>query len=363
MITILEKSNEKQRDFFYGFLVPILLTIPFLIWPLDLKLESLFYDTVLKAWPYVKSFPWEFLYQYGHLLLIATILFSMIILVLSFFHDKYKKYRYPVLFYLTALAFGPGYLVNTTLKEYWGRPRPREIVEFGGTKQFLTPLQPGIPGNGQSFPSGHASTGFSFFALALALRQINRKWSRNTLLFALFFGLLMGLGRNVQGGHFPTDIIWAGAVCWLSAVFLYHYVFFRASDKKMSRRGKVITVLIVAAMVFQLFFLTAYYEEFSPEESLVLKNRRLTLASPGININNEYSDQGENIQITVRSQGFGATNVKLKEKRIVENNSIHLEYYFDRFILSHDSHVSVMIDTNKYIYSQDRPDEIEIHLK
>jgi lipid A 4'-phosphatase len=34
----------------------------------------------------------------------------------------------------------------------------------------------------------------------------------------------MGLGRMVQGGHFLTDVLWAGAITYLAGLVLY-YIF------------------------------------------------------------------------------------------------------------------------------------------
>src|SRR5258707_888701 len=39
-------------------------------------------------------------------------------------------------FLLLALALGPGVLVNSVLKEHWGRARPSQVIAFGGTQEF-----------------------------------------------------------------------------------------------------------------------------------------------------------------------------------------------------------------------------------
>jgi len=47
-----------------------------------------------------------------------------------------------VLGYVTLLyILGPGILVNGLLKEFWGRARPADIAEFGGTRTFTPPLE------------------------------------------------------------------------------------------------------------------------------------------------------------------------------------------------------------------------------
>jgi membrane-associated PAP2 superfamily phosphatase len=66
-----------------------------------------------------------------------------------------------LLYSLTSIV-GAGLIVNALLKEYTGRPRPREVVEFGGNWEYRAALELGIPGQGQSFPCGHCTMGFIF---------------------------------------------------------------------------------------------------------------------------------------------------------------------------------------------------------
>ncbi|HBH49073.1 MAG TPA: PAP2 family protein, partial [Bacteroidales bacterium] len=42
--------------------------------------------------------------------------------------------RWALMMILT-IVLGPGLLVNATFKDNWGRPRPNEIVEFGGKEK------------------------------------------------------------------------------------------------------------------------------------------------------------------------------------------------------------------------------------
>ena len=53
---------------------------------------------------------------------------------------------------------GPGLLVNLTLKNHWGRPRPIEVAQFGGDKQFVAWWDPrGTCDGNCSFVSGDVS--------------------------------------------------------------------------------------------------------------------------------------------------------------------------------------------------------------
>jgi len=120
------------------------------------------------------------------------------------------------------LLLGPGLLVNTVLKDGWGRPRPREVAQFGGHRAFHNPWERGVPGEGKSFPSGH---GASAFYLAMPFFVLRRRYPRAALrvfVFGMLYGAVMGVARIAQGGHFVSDILWAWGVVHLTAVTLYY---------------------------------------------------------------------------------------------------------------------------------------------
>lgn len=122
-------------------------------------------------------------------------------------------------FLAAMLAIGPGLVANVILKDNWGRARPRHVVEFGGTKQFTPPLVPvGECARNCSFVSGEASSAYApFFAAALLLPQL-----RITLIAGgALSGLAAGLVRMSQGGHFLSDVLFAGIFMALTASVLH----------------------------------------------------------------------------------------------------------------------------------------------
>jgi lipid A 4'-phosphatase len=110
-------------------------------------------------------------------------------------------------FLFLSLLIGPGLIANALFKENWGRARPRQILEFGGTQGFSPPLllADQCPSN-CSFVSGDASMAFALLALAL----LAPKWRGVAISSALIFGFWIGLVRIVQGAHFFSDVIFAG---------------------------------------------------------------------------------------------------------------------------------------------------------
>jgi lipid A 4'-phosphatase len=176
----------------------------------------------LGGWPVGKQLPWHQLYRWGCYPAFIIGVASLGLLLTACFKPALARFRRKAVFMLLLLLLGPGILVNVFLKDHWGRPRPRQVVQFGGTMQFHQPWMPGEAGRGKSFPSGHAASAFYLAMTAFVLR---RRWPRSaTLVFAggMFYGMLMGVARISQGGHFVTDILWAWGVVHLTAVTLYY---------------------------------------------------------------------------------------------------------------------------------------------
>jgi lipid A 4'-phosphatase len=131
--------------------------------------------------------------------------------------------RRKMAFLVLALALGPGLLVNTVLKDHWGRARPSQVVEFGGEKQFTpAPLPARQCDHNCSFVGGHAAIGFYLVAFAFLVPERRRR--RIAEAAALAAGGLIGVVRIAQGGHFLSDIVWAGVLVWGLTWLLYWWV-------------------------------------------------------------------------------------------------------------------------------------------
>jgi len=210
-------------DFVFPLMGVVVLTLVLGVVNADIRIEEYFYSSE-GGWFLGQSQPWDFLYHYGNLpafLLSAGGLFAF---SLSFFRRAFLPYRKIGLFVVVFMILGPGLIVNTVLKDHWGRPRPADTVQFGGSETYRPFWETGQAGQGKSFPSGHASVGFFLFAPFFVLRNSHRKWAFLFLFLGIFYGMLMGMGRMVQGGHFLTDVLWAGAFTYLTGIVLY-YIF------------------------------------------------------------------------------------------------------------------------------------------
>lgn len=112
------------------------------------------------------------------------------------------------------LLLGVGLLVNGGLKEHWGRARPKAVIDLGGSAPYAPALRPSDAcDHNCSFVSGHAATGFAVMALGcLGAPRTRRRW----LCAGLALGLLVGAGRVLQGGHFVSDVLFAGLAVWVT---------------------------------------------------------------------------------------------------------------------------------------------------
>jgi membrane-associated PAP2 superfamily phosphatase len=162
------------------------------------------------------------LYRLDRIPAIALALIGLMACIISLIRVEASHWKRSGIFLVLLLALGPGLLVNALFKDHWGRPRPREVQQFGGNKQFLHPWQKGRDGNGRSFPSGHAAAAFYMAAPYFIYRRANRRFAHVWLIGGIAFGLLMSAARITQGAHFLSDNLWAWGMVQLTAVCLYY---------------------------------------------------------------------------------------------------------------------------------------------
>lgn len=126
-------------------------------------------------------------------------------------------HRKHITYLMLAAMLGPGLIVNGLLKENWGRARPNDVQEFGGTQSFTPALVPAKQcDHNCSFSSGHAAAGFYL----LSFMYLGRAWYRRWLLIGLVAGLTLSAARVMQGGHFLSDVIASGLITWGSAYLI-----------------------------------------------------------------------------------------------------------------------------------------------
>ncbi len=208
-------------------IIPLVLlgvfTACFRLLPWDLEIGSRFYDETEARWilrdhPFIQT-----LYTFAPVPALVAGIGGLLVFLLGFFFSRLARFRKISLYLALVLIIGPGLIVNSAFKDNWGRPRPQNTKPFGGVHAFEEVWTIDPSSSGKSFPSGHASMGFYFFALYfLARHRRNRAWAWIALAFALLWGAFIGAGRVVQGGHFASDVLWSGGLVFLTAAALYY---------------------------------------------------------------------------------------------------------------------------------------------
>lgn len=180
---------------------------------LDMTVSGFFYDGQGFLW---REGP---VANFFHDLVHPVSLGLTVLFVLGLGYSFYKKLpvRIP-LFLLFSLIIGPGLITNTLLKDNWGRARPMQIVEFGGTQHFTPPLLMADQcDHNCSFVGGDAAFGYWFSAFGYVVPRRRRTvfWS----------GMSIGLGYSLlrigMGAHFLSDVFFAGIVILLSNAGIY----------------------------------------------------------------------------------------------------------------------------------------------
>jgi membrane-associated PAP2 superfamily phosphatase len=206
-----------------GALVVVLLaTIPFWVTPLDLEIQRAAWQGEA-GWSLGERQPWKAIYHFGTLPALLMTLAALVALVLGLRGGRLAPWSKATAYLVLCMAIGPGILVNLVLKDHWGRPRPRDVIPFGGEypAERVWIADPSSPG--KSFPCGHCTMGFFFFAPGILLRRLGRR----RMALALFtlawgLGLLLGIARILQGGHFASDVLWGAGICWMVSMGLYY---------------------------------------------------------------------------------------------------------------------------------------------
>jgi lipid A 4'-phosphatase len=182
-------------------------SLVFVIFPnLDIEVSSLFYSEKL-----------GFLYKEQAIVVLfykaVPILTKSFVLVcalyLLYILIKFKNFKKTLsswaFFLIISAIIAPGITVNSLLKDNFGRARPREIIEFGGNKEFSRAFSfsDQCPRN-CSFSSGHAAMGYSFSSIAYVAGNL---YFSRIYIAGIFFGSIVGLSRIIMGGHFASDVI------------------------------------------------------------------------------------------------------------------------------------------------------------
>lgn len=226
----MQKKVFLRRPLFWlSLFIALLILTPFST-QVDLYLSHLFYTDG----HFVTNSLTQFFFRYGEMLGFIVAGTACFIFLFSWFIAPFKFLQKASLALAITWVLGAGLIINTALKDSWGRARPRQTVEFGGKSDFRPYYKPDFHSRipQKSFPSGHAATGFYYFSLALVgARYRSRLFYYLGLALAFGLGTILSICRIAQGAHFFTDTLFAAILMALTALFADWLVF----DSKLSK--------------------------------------------------------------------------------------------------------------------------------
>lgn len=120
---------------------------------------------------------------------------------------KFVPANRTMIYLFASLLLAPALLVNGLLKEHSNRPRPNQLVQFGGKSEFRPWHRfDGACISNCSFVSGEVSTSAWLAAPASLLPA---PWKAPAIAAAIVFAAATGALRMAFGGHFMSDVAFA----------------------------------------------------------------------------------------------------------------------------------------------------------
>ena len=220
-----ELRVDQTRLAFRVLIVTALAQALFASWPeLDIWVSALFYDPVegfaLRENELLRDIRYTLIYAVW---IVGIPAFFMMIAT-NWGPGPYRTGPRPWAFASGGLILGAGILVNGVLKSLWGRARPADIVEFGGTQTFTPAFRiTDQCARNCSFTSGEAASISSLVLIALVLgwpmtgRYV--RWGLVTVLLPIAIG--GSALRVMTGRHFLSDVLFSILLCGLIIIWLY----------------------------------------------------------------------------------------------------------------------------------------------
>lgn len=191
----------------------LILALVFVLVPeLDLMVSSWFYDPATQRWwgeDSAVAISIYGIFRYLPYLLVPVLLVATVLAVGRWGIDQAS--RRMIVFLLVTLLAGPGILVHSVFKEGFDRARPKNVEQFDGHKTF-TPafvVSQHCDRGCNSFVSGHAAMGFWLMAFGWV-------FGRGWFWAGVALGVVLSVTRIIQGGHFVSDTLFAGFLCYFT---------------------------------------------------------------------------------------------------------------------------------------------------
>lgn len=199
---------------------------------LDFALSDLFYQPGIGFVGGHSYFLENFLHDRAKQGVILIGIIAIAGLLGSWLYRPWAAWRRP--FGYLVLAMGLSTAIVNPIKTLTGVHCPWDLTRYGGEETYTPLLAERAPTlhPGRCWPGGHASSGFTLFALYFVLRDRRPRLARAALWFALGLGSLFSLGRVMQGAHFLSHNLWTALFDWLICLGCYRLLLYRQEQSE-----------------------------------------------------------------------------------------------------------------------------------
>ncbi|MBV2134379.1 phosphatase PAP2 family protein [Pseudomonas sp. MAP12] len=198
---------------------------------LDFALSDLFYQPGVGFSGGHSAFLEDFLHDRAKQGVIVIGVLAIAGLLASWLYRPWAALRRPFGYLVLAMALSTA-IVNP-VKTLTGVHCPWSLTQYGGEETYsplLGERAPVVDKAGRCWPGGHASSGFTLFALYFVLRDRKPRLARAALLFALTLGTVFSVGRVMQGAHFLSHNVWTALFDWLICLGFYRLILYRQAQ-------------------------------------------------------------------------------------------------------------------------------------
>jgi lipid A 4'-phosphatase len=346
----------------------VVISILFAVFDLDRSISAQCFDPHRK-WAMGGHWLWANLYRYGTIPGAVLAIGCLAAWLATFFNGRLIPWRPYFLLVVLTTVIAAGILVNSVFKPYWGRPRPNQIVDFGGYYAYRHVFPPGTPGKGASFPCGHCTMGFTFLSLYFVKRR-SKILAYTGTAAGMVLGSLLAAARIINGAHFTTDAIWSLGMVSITAILLYYCVLKIPAKRPKEKpapltKGRTIVLtagVCIAAMVIIGAFMTRR-PFFKTNEYLLPLNPDIKSIEIEINIVPEKLrisyDSRLAPAVLIHAHGFGWAYVAYD---IAQNHDTIGDRLRWQFQVRAESYFSELDHTVEVVLPENRRDQIAIKI-
>ena len=191
-------------------------------------------DFVIADWIYQPTSSWYYrdhwitnlaVHRIGKYILI---LLYLTLLLKFLFRNKSNDNswdRYGKIVLLSSVLLGT--LTVSTLKHYLNADCPWDLLQYGGSKPFMPFFNYDTSSflSSHCFPSGHASSAFTWISLYFYTSIYYPKVRLKILAALLIVGFGFGLSQQFRGAHFISHDLYSLLVCIIVNIVIYKIAF------------------------------------------------------------------------------------------------------------------------------------------